>query len=103
MLAILPAMTWTCRSMAAIPVAAVSSARILRSPDPQALRASRRLRQLRQCVAALIALLLKNVGNIAVAAGELDHARHFADAVDVRFFDRALHHAVAGGRRRGID
>src|SRR5580698_9210477 len=103
MLAILPAMTWTFRSMAAIPVAAVSSARMLRSPQSPDELTGRLLRQLLQRVAALVALLLQDGGDVAVAAGDLDHPRHLGDGIDVRFLDRALHDAGAGRRRTGID
>src|ERR1700729_2592234 len=103
MLAILPAMTWTLRSMAAMPVAAVSSARILRSPQSPEELTGRLLRQLLQRVAALVALLLQDGGDVAVAAGDLDHPRHLGDGIDVRFLDRALHDAGAGRRRAGID
>src|SRR5580700_2867598 len=115
MLAILPAMTWTLRSMAAIPVAAVSRARMSRSPQSAPsltlprLRgrggwgSCRLLRQLLQRVAALVALLLQDGGDVAVAAGDLDHPRHLGDGIDVGFLDRALHDAGAGRRRTGID
>src|SRR5580658_9737983 len=103
MLAILPAMTWTLRSMAAIPVAAVSSARMLRSPQSSEELTGRLLRQLLQRVAALVALLLQDGGDVAVAAGNLNHARHLGDGVDVRFLERALDDAGIGRRRTGID
>src|SRR5580700_108325 len=103
MLAMLPAMTWTWRSMAAIPVAAVSSARMLRSPQSPEELTGRLLRQLLQRVAALIALLLQDGGDVAVTAGDLNHARHLGDGIDVRFLERALDDAGVGRRRTGID
>src|SRR6202451_1566567 len=103
MLAMLPAITWTWRSMAAIPVAAVSSARMLRSPQSPEELTGRLLRQLLQRVAALIALLLQDGGDVAVAAGNLNHARHLGDGIDVRFLERALDDAGIGRRRTGID
>src|SRR5580704_16700324 len=96
-------MTWTFRSMAAIPVAAVSSARILRSPQSPEELTGRLLRQLLQRVAALIALLLQDGGDVLVAPRDLDHPRHLGDGVDVRFLDRALDDAGTGRRRTGID
>src|ERR1700761_879090 len=112
MLAMLPAMTWTCRSIAAMPVAAVSSARIRTSPQtlPAALSryssgaaGRRRLRQLRQRIAALVALLLQDVGDVGVGLRDLDHAGDLGHRIDVGFFDRALHHLRALRRRPRID
>src|SRR5215472_3788208 len=102
MLAMLPAMIWTLRSMAAMPVAAVSSARIYVLPNPKNL--SRwQLRQLLQRAAAQVAFLLQDGGDVAVAAGDLYHARHLGDRIDVGFLDRALDHAGALRRRAGSD
>src|SRR5580704_13151567 len=101
MLAMLPAMTWTLRSWAAIPVAAVSSARIYVLLG--LLGIGRQLRQLLQRVAALVALLLQDGGDVGVAPRDLDHARHLGHRVDVGFLDRALHHPGIERRRVGID
>src|ERR1019366_2682798 len=48
---------------------------------------------------AEIALLLQYGGDLGVAAGDFDHARHLDHAAHVRFLDGALHDA---GRRRGL-
>src|ERR1700733_13032381 len=101
--------------MAAMPVAAVSSARIFYIPQTQAPRLTRqsqtapglrsgwRLRQLRQRVSAQVAFLRQDIGYVGIAAGDLDQPRHFGDAVHVRFLDFALHHVGIGRRRIGRD
>src|SRR5580704_5642319 len=78
--------------MAAMPVAAVSSARIFYIPQTQAPRLTRqsqtapglrsgwRLRQLRQRVSAQVAFLRQDIGYVGIAAGDLDQPRHLVDA-----------------------
>src|SRR5688572_20144461 len=104
MLAILFEMTWTLSSWAIIPVAAVASARIPRSP--QSFRLSmivlrdrfavfeacsrRNFRELLDGIALQLVLLMNDVGDLGVGARELDHARHLDHRAHVRFLDRAL-------------
>src|ERR1700757_2118073 len=88
MLAILLEMTWTLRSWAAIPEAAMSRARMAMSPG-----SGRNRGELVERLHALGVLLLQHAGDRLVGAGDLDHARHLGDRADVRLLDRALHDA----------
>src|SRR5690348_4581848 len=100
MLAMLLAMTWTLSSWAIIPVAAVLSARIARSPRSQPTSA-RNIREFMDRVLVQIALLLKEVRDLLVGARNLDQPRHLDHAVHVRFFRHALHELRFGvGRGR---
>src|SRR5437764_8728464 len=100
MLAILFEMTWTLSSCAAIPEAAMSSARMVVSPD---LCLGRNGGELVERLGPLGALLLQDVGDLRIGAGDVDHARHFGDGAHVRLLDRALHDAHGLRRRLGRD
>src|SRR5947209_15884866 len=89
MLAMLFEMTWTLRSWAAIPEAAMSSARMMMSPY---WGSGRNRRELVERGGAFGVLLLQQAGDRLIAAGDLDHSRHLGDRADVRLLDGALHH-----------
>src|SRR6516162_3062276 len=97
MLAMLLEMTWTLRSCAAIPDAAMSRARMDVSPR---YASSRNRGQLVERGSAHRGLLLQQSGNRLVGARDLDHARHLGDRVHVRLLDRALHDAYVLRRLR---
>src|SRR5215472_12018121 len=94
MFAMLLAITWTFSSCAAIPVAAMYKARTLCSPVD---RLSGHVSQLLNRGLVQVALRLQEIGDLGVAAGDLDQARHFNDPADVGFFDVALHQCGVGG------
>src|SRR6185437_3415062 len=114
MFAMLLAMTSTLSSWAIIPVAAVFSARMASVLAYSFVCAcSRRravIRRAATCVVSArhggelldgvlvqVALVLQQQGDLRVGARELDQARDFDHAVDVRLLDRALDQ-----RRRGV-
>src|SRR5258708_32864349 len=100
MLAMLLAMTWTLSSWAIIPVAAVCSARMVCFPDAQ-VASARNFGELLDGILVKISLLLEEQADLAIGAGDLDQPGHLDDAVDVRFFGRALDQAGLGVRHGG--
>src|ERR1700730_4330378 len=111
MLAMLFEMTWTLRSCAAIPDAAMSSARMMMFPYRAAFSDGEAHSTVPECAlgrnggellergGALGVLLLQEVGDLLVGAGDLDHARHLGHRAHVRLLDGALHHAHVRPRR----
>src|SRR3981081_845245 len=97
MLAMLLEMTWTWRSWAAIPVAAVCSACMSGAPQTPS---GRDLGEFVDRCAALVALRLQQRSDQGVGAVDLDHAAHLDDAVDIGALDRARDHADFVGRLR---
>ena len=53
------------------------------------------MHELLQRVPAQVALLLQDRCDVGIAAGDLDHPRHFQNRTHIRFLDRALHDASA--------
>src|ERR1700712_3066618 len=100
MLAMLFEMSWTLSPWAAIPEAAMSSARMMISPY---MASGRNRGELVERGGALGVLLLQQAGDRFIAAGDLDHARHLGDRAHVRLLDRALHDPYVRWCRLGSD